>query len=80
MKPEFKITEIKEVNGEKRKVVYREFGSKWCWICGEYKDVTKHHLIPKSLNPVTNIVIPVCLDCHKKIHGLIKFTKEDETN
>lgn len=73
-----KITEEKEIDGIKRKVVYREFGGKWCWICGGYNGVTKHHVIPKSLNPITNVLIPLCPECHKKVHGLIKFKEEKD--
>ena len=82
MKPKLKITETKIINGIKRRVVYREFGSYWCWICGEgdarKKIVTKHHLIPKCLKPFQQIIIPLCDKCHKKLHGLIKYTDEDK--
>ena len=78
MKSICKIEEIKEINGIKRKTIYREYGGKFCWVCGNYCNVTKHHLIPKSLNPINQILIPLCDNCHKKLHGIIKFTQEDE--
>jgi 5-methylcytosine-specific restriction endonuclease McrA len=67
-------------NAEKRRK-YR-YKSKFCWVCGKtMKDInildkdkgTMHHLIPKCLNPHSNVIVPICLDCHKKIHGLIKY-------
>ncbi len=48
-----------------------------CWICGnEFKgidalgqnDKTEHHAIPKVFSPVKNAIIPICFDCHNKIH------------
>jgi len=41
-----------------------------CWVCGIPKDkMTRHHAIPQQLEPVNNIIISCCEDCHKKIHS-----------
>lgn len=46
-----------------------------CFCCGNQFDPqikgglkTKHHAIPEELKPVRNIIIPVCRNCHDKIH------------
>ena len=46
-----------------------------CFCCGEQtqnskkgKEKTNHHAIPEELNPLRNIIIPLCKDCHTKIH------------
>ena len=40
-----------------------------CWICGDdVQEVTSHHVLPRHLNPVNNIVIPICVNCHKRIN------------
>lgn len=41
-----------------------------CWMCGTDKNVTRHHVIPKSFNPKKNMIIPLCRSCHDKIHRL----------
>ena len=38
-----------------------------CWLCGNHK-TTRHHVIPKSLKPIKNKVIPLCRKCHTKMH------------
>ncbi len=50
-----------------------------CWICGKKKQLTMHHTLPKHLNPKKNIIVPICLECHKKINlidisSLISYT------
>jgi len=35
---------------------------------------TDHHVIPKSMKPTRNIVIPVCAKCHKEIHQATMLT------
>ncbi len=41
-----------------------------CWICGKSKeDITRHHVLPKHLKPVNNIIVPVCEGCHDKINA-----------
>lgn len=73
------IDDAYENADKRRNYTYK---SKFCWICGKtLKDLnfldsdkgTMHHLIPKCLSPHSNIVVPVCWDCHKKIHGLVKY-------
>ncbi len=42
-----------------------------CWNCGDNfskSGKTKHHSIPKAMKPDRNVLIPVCRDCHDKIH------------
>ena len=39
-----------------------------CWLCGTKEGLTKHHAIPLRLNPLKNMVIPVCRPCHDKIN------------
>lgn len=44
-------------------------GSKICWLCGDKdKQLTKHHILPKTLKPKFNMTIPLCIDCHSIIH------------
>ena len=42
--------------------------SKSCMMCGNKKKVSCHHALPKALNPYSNIIIPLCRECHKKVH------------
>lgn len=44
-----------------------------CYICGG-KAYCMHHIIPLSSNGKNRArnLIPVCLDCHKKIHPFMK--------
>ena len=50
-----------------------------CYRCdkpfspGEHKK-TKHHAIPKSMNPARNVLIPVCGKCHEEIHQAMMIT------
>jgi hypothetical protein len=40
-----------------------------CWLCGKYGfRKQKHHVIPQCLNPKKNTTIPLCKECHKKVH------------
>ena len=41
---------------------------KRCWLCGSGKKVTKHHVIPRSMKPKRNRVIPLCRTCHDIMH------------
>ena len=42
----------------------------YCWHCGgkfnNNRKKTMHHCIPKFQCPHTNVVVPVCEDCHEK--------------
>ena len=58
-----------------------------CWICGCEENITSHHALPKHLKPNKNVLIPVCRDCHDKIHNedingmtshLFKLTRDIE--
>lgn len=40
-----------------------------CWCCGENKQLTRHHAIPKCLEPKKNALVPICQECHTKIHN-----------
>jgi hypothetical protein len=56
-----------------------------CYCCGDMfqpggdKKKTNHHSIPEEFNPVRNFTIPVCLDCHKRIHTGTSMSKEEKT-
>ena len=43
-----------------------------CWICGcehsQENKLTMHHCIPQNFNPVNNVVVPVCSECHDKLN------------
>jgi uncharacterized protein YlaI len=39
-----------------------------CWLCGKSGKITKHHVIPKYMNPKKNTTIPLCRECHNKLH------------
>jgi len=42
-----------------------------CWVCGgdgRFVTITKHHVIPKHLDPKKNVLVPVCQACHDKIN------------
>jgi hypothetical protein len=51
-------------------------GNNKCKLCGKEANLQKHHLIPKCVikavqetpTEVSNMVIKVCPDCHRKIH------------
>ncbi len=56
----------------------------YCIFCGEefYKEIkegpqkkTKHHLIPRHLNPKVNIVIPLHQKCHDKVNKVYRQNK-----
>lgn len=42
---------------------------KVCWMCDAKEDVTTHHALPQYLKPKRNVLIPLCNNCHKKLHG-----------
>jgi 5-methylcytosine-specific restriction endonuclease McrA len=69
------------INGFVVKQRLKVFESRECWVCGKQMKKygkldnnkgTMHHVIPKSLNPISNIIIPVCWKCHKEIHNINK--------
>lgn len=43
-----------------------------CWLCGQKFNgtvqKTKHHVIPRCLEPIKNLTIPLCRGCHDTIH------------
>jgi|TARA_Y100000310_G_scaffold103241_1_gene101559 hypothetical protein len=39
-----------------------------CWRCGCSENLTNHHAIPKFMNPLQNVQIPLCRDCHDELH------------
>ena len=39
-----------------------------CWQCGITTGLTKHHVIPKRLQPKVNMIVPLCRPCHDKVH------------
>jgi len=63
-----------------------EIDANRCWLCGiEFnrvstgqndEDKTKHHAIPHQLKPKLNVLIPVCVKCHRKINKEINRVTE----
>jgi len=42
---------------------------KACWMCGDQKkNKTNHHCLPQTFSPKKNVQIPLCKDCHEKLH------------
>lgn len=46
------------------------FHTRECWSCLSTENLTRHHAIPKRMNPQKNLVIPICRTCHNKINGI----------
>ena len=40
-----------------------------CWCCENTTNITNHHCIPKCMNPVKNVEIPLCQKCHDVLHA-----------
>ena len=47
-----------------------------CRLCGKERELTKHHLIPKSIikqinekSDLIKLLIYLCEDCHKELHN-----------
>jgi len=40
-----------------------------CWICSKGGKITSHHTLPKYLQPHKNVEVPLCKDCHDRLHG-----------
>ncbi len=61
---------------EIRQEVFKKYGYK-CSKCGSCNNIEVHHKIPLSKGGTNNIknLIPLCHDCHEKIHGF-KFGNE----
>ena len=57
-----------------RREVIRIYSS-YCFNCGYLlKDKgTKHHAVPKSMRPKFNVIIPLCVECHKKLNSLFIY-------
>lgn len=55
-------------NEESIKLICNDGFKNQCWVCGSSKKITKHHALLKCWNPIKNITIPVCAECHKEIH------------
>jgi len=52
--------------------------SKKCMCCGKKDNISMHHVIPYRMNPVGNVIIPLCFGCHNIMHeedikGLIDY-------
>lgn len=44
---------------------------KGCWRCGDIPkkgSLTDHHAIPKWMKPIANVVVPLCVECHRLVH------------
>lgn len=44
---------------------------KRCCFCGKTKKLEKHHIIPKSLYPQSQIQTYICGHCHDQLHYLL---------
>lgn len=44
-----------------------------CYECGSCDDIHYHHIIPMSLGGIKTI--PLCSECHGKIHGMVLTKK-----
>ncbi len=42
---------------------------KFCWMCKGTNEITNHHTLPQYLKPLMNVELPLCRDCHDKLHG-----------
>jgi len=40
---------------------------------------TRHHSIPEEMNPIRNIVLPICRKCHGKLHTSQSLTNHDNS-
>lgn len=60
--------------------VYKKYGHK-CSKCGSCNNIDVHHKIPLSKGGTNNIqnLIPLCHECHEKIHGY-KFGNEKQAS
>lgn len=45
-----------------------------CLMCGETENITRHHAIAQELNPMRNVIIPLCIE-HKDIMHHIQKQK-----
>jgi hypothetical protein len=41
-----------------------------CWMCGNDNPTSMHHAIPKHYFPTKNVVIPICVKCHRKLNDV----------
>lgn len=53
---------------------------KSCWLCGTTENATGHHVLPKALNPLKNIRIPLCDTCHKTLNYFYAGSFEQKSN
>lgn len=54
-----------------------------CWICGDNKDITLHHTLPKHWKPRHNVIVPICQKCHNRLNaddlaGMMQFAYKIE--
>ena len=40
-----------------------------CWCCPSTTQITRHHAIPKWMQPRDNVIIPLCERCHKRLNS-----------
>lgn len=45
-------------------------GAGMCWCCGATEGVTLHHAIPRRLQPLVNLYLPLCRQCHERVHKI----------
>ena len=75
----------KDVEGSSVRCFITEYRGKRCWVCGKVvkergqldeNKGTQHHLLPKALNPLNNVIAPLCLKCHRAVHSFINYREE----
>jgi len=65
---------LKSKHWVKRRAKYWKTHSRICFCCNNYAE-NLHHRIYKLYNEQDNHLIPLCKNCHKEIHKLIKKEK-----
>ena len=69
--------------GTMRKVLNKHGKEEWtlvtvesneCWSCGTIGNTNHHHAIPQSMRPKQNVVVPLCVPCHTKLHNQDKYS------
>ena len=41
-----------------------------CFRCGSMENLTRHHAIPKRMNPRKNMTVPLCRKCHNELNTI----------
>ena len=70
-------TPLRSVNAKRRRKRLQEaFGPKadWvrglpCCLCGNPPPSHPHHTTSRGRDPLNNDVVPLCADCHRRVHA-----------